>query len=66
MESPILKHVKRHLNVAISFPATSLYHEVIIGLKPLWQLFAIMNITNWIDRLNDNSAASITSIIRIK
>src|SRR6266536_3190706 len=66
LELPILKFTKHQLGVASSFPTSALHHNGIVGLQSLWQQFTIMNINNFIERINNNNIASITTIYRIK
>src|SRR5256886_1715260 len=67
LEQPILKFVKHQIGLASSFPTSALHHNGILGLHSLWQQFALMNVTNFIERINNlNNAASITTMLRLK
>src|SRR6266496_562202 len=53
--------------MASSFPTSALHHNGILGLHFLWQQFALMNVSNLIERINNNNnAATITTMLRLK
>src|SRR5947208_2169439 len=53
LEQPILKFVKHQIGLASSFPTSALHHNGILGLHSLWQQFALMNVSNFIERINN-------------
>ena len=62
---PVLGMVKRQIQVAQFFPTVAILHEGLTGIECPWYQAAAQTVSFFTTIINEDTVASITSLIRL-
>src|SRR6266542_276268 len=64
--SPVLKTVKRMMNLPRSYPTAALFHDGITGLENPWNIICANQVADFVKRMNEKSVAARTTLLRLR